>query len=255
MIRGCLETVKWCDEVLVIDTGSTDKTIELAEQAGARVISFQHHSFARIRQEGLKHAKHDWIFYLDADERVTPTLAKEIMVHAETGDAQVLRLQRTNYFFGSELKHGGWGHDFVERVFARDHLQGWKGEIHESPDYTGTLLTLNTPLVHFSHRDTISGLAKTIRWTPLEAHALYQAQIPPVGLRTILRKGSMEFVRRAILKKGYRDGSVGLVEAVIQAINRMLVYIQVWELQQSPPITQRYQELEAMVQNQWKQES
>ena len=100
----------------------------------------------------------------------------------------------------------------------------------------------------------MSGLLKTAAWTPIEAQELYKSGIQPVTLLTLLRKGFMEFLRRGFLKQGYKDGMTGLVEAVIQGINRVLVYIQVWELQQQPSIPERYQKKEAEILSLWKKQ-
>lgn len=253
MISACIDCLQWCNQIIVVDDGSTDETPLIAESKGAQVINFKHKSFARRREEGLKRAKTDWIIYVDSDERVTPTLAKEIMVNAETGEAAALRLRRSNIYFGQALKNGGWGDDYVTRVFKKDALSGWKGDIHESPVFSGLETTLKTSLVHLTHRDTISGLYKTASWTPMEAEALFNANISPVTFWTLMRKGGMEFIRRIVFKKGYKDGSVGLIEASIQAINRVLVYIQVWELQQKPPITEKYQIIEDEIKQLWHQ--
>ncbi len=254
MIEHCIRSVAWCDEVIVIDDGSVDDTREIAETLGATVISFRHNSFSRLREEALKRAKSAWVFYIDADERVTPTLAKEINVMIETSDAQVFRVQRENFYFGKKFKAGGWEDDWVERVFKRDSLSGWFGEVHESPQYTGKVIDLQTKLVHFTHRDTVSGLLKTAAWTPIEAKELFKSNVPKVTLLTLFRKGFMEFFRRAFLKQGYLDGMEGMVEAIIQGINRVLVYIQVWELQQKPSISEKYKSKEAEMSDLWKKQ-
>lgn len=252
MIENCIKSVGWCSEVIVIDDGSVDDTREIAESLGAHVISFKHDSFSRLREEALKRAKSEWVFYIDSDERVTPTLAKEIQVMIETTNASAFRVQRDNIFFGKKLKAGGWTDDWVERVFKKSELKGWFGEVHESPEYEGDLVDLKTKLIHFTHRDTVSGLIKTASWTPMEARELYKAGVANVTLFTLLRKGFMEFFRRGILKKGYKDGMTGWVEAVIQGINRVLVYIQVWELQQKPSISEKYQKKEEEILSLWK---
>ena len=254
MIDNCINSVKWCDEIIVIDSGSTDKTREIAESYGAKVISFKHKSFSRLRNEALKRATLDWVIYIDADERVTPTLAKEIMVNIETSDASVFRLSRENIHLGKKFLWGGWQNDSIERVFKRDVLAGWFGDIHESPNYKGKLIDLKTKLIHLTHRSTAEGLIKSGNWTPIEAKELFKAGIPSVTFLTLLRKGFMEFFRRAIVKKGYKDGNEGLFEAVIQGINRVLIYIQVWELQQNPSIKDKYTKKENEINKLWKNE-
>jgi (heptosyl)LPS beta-1,4-glucosyltransferase len=254
VLANCIKTIAWADQILVIDCNSTDKTGEVAENLGAKVIHFSHSSFARIRNEALGNVETDWLFYIDADERVTPILAKEILVHVETQDAPVMSMKRKNICYGSEFKHGGWEQDEVIRVFRKDALKKWTGKIHESPIYEGKKLLLHSPLIHLTHRDTIQGLKKTIDWTPIEAELLYKSNIPQVKFLTILRKGFMEFFRRGLVKKGYKDGMPGLVEALIQGINRMLVYIQVWEQQQSPSLPDQYRKQEIKIAKMWDQE-
>ncbi|MBD3279773.1 MAG: glycosyltransferase [Candidatus Pacebacteria bacterium] len=254
MISNCLQTLQWCDELLVIDNGSSDQTAKLAEDFGAKVIGFESQSFARLRDEGLKRAQHDWVFYLDADERVTPTLAKEIQVQLETTQAGALRIRRTNICYGKEFRHGGWQKDYVTRVFQKKLLAGWTGKVHESPVFDGGVATLQTPLIHLTHRNTTGGLKKTMHWTKIEAELLVKAKVSSVGFKTILRKGLLEFWRRAIWQRGYQDGTQGLIEALVQAINKFLIYIQVWELQQRPPLADQYQQLEADITKLWEQQ-
>lgn len=255
MLKSCIKTLQWCSEVLVIDDGSTDDTAKIAEQVGARVIQYSNSSFAKLRNEALKHVKTNWIFYIDADERVTPTLAKEIMVHMETSEASALRMPRSNIFFGRTFAHGGWEDDTVTRIFKKSELKEWQGMIHESPIFEGDVVDLQTSLTHFSHRNIVAGLHKTASWTPMEAELLYDSGLPRVSVITILRKGLFEFLRRGVFKMGYKDGEAGLVEAIIQGINRMLVYAQVWELQQKPPLSDQYTSHEAKIRKQWSDHS
>ena len=253
MLPGCLATLSWCDEVILIDDNSTDGTVEIAENHGARVISFSHPSFARRRMEGKKHAQHEWIFYVDADERVTPALA-EGLINLVSADKSVRAISflRENYFYGQKMNHGGWQDDWVTRFFKKESLKKWYGTIHESPVFEGRLVRLSgAVLKHFSHRSTVDGLKKTIKWTPKEAQALVKALDETPKFKTILKKGLGEFWRRAIKNGGYKDGQVGLIEALIQAINRMLVYTQVWEQKQKPPINEVYKILEEQVKLEW----
>lgn len=251
MIEACLETLQWCTEVLVIDNGSTDATADLAEKRGARVISFKHQSFARLRTEALKAVATDWLLYIDADERVTPELAKEIMVRVETGNWAALAFLRQNYFFGQLFRHGGWETDTVIRAFKTEDLKEWRGDVHESPVFDGQSTLLTFPLVHFTHRSVAAGLSKSAEWTPIEASLLFQSATFQVGVGTIIKKGLAEFVKRAIYRQGYQDGQAGWVESISQAINRMLVYMQVWELQQNPSSAKKYEQLEKKIKEKW----
>lgn len=253
MIRECIQCLRWCSQILIIDTGSTDDTAQIAEQEQAQVIHYAHQSFAKVRNEALKHADQPWIMYIDADERVTPALAKEIAVGIETAAAEVFSFSRQNIFFGQEFKHGGWQKDLVTRVFKKSALQKWTGQIHESPQFTGSSKTLHSPLIHFSHRTVAEGLLKSASWTQLEAQQYVAAGFQAVTTWTVVRKMLGELYRRLLLQKGYADGQAGVFEAIIQACNKAFVFIQVWELQQNPPISDLYAAEESKIKQLWQQ--
>lgn len=254
MLQACLETLSFCQKVIVLDTGSTDKTVSIAENYNCQVVNFAHESFAKLREKALSLVETKWLFYIDADERVTPALAKEILFHLEQNDCQVMTLKRSNFCYGQKLAFGNWQNDLVTRVFQKNSLLGWQGEIHESPIYQGVELTLQHQLIHLTHRNTQDNLYKSAQWTIKEATAMEVASVRPVSFLTILRKGAMEFYRRAFRHRGYKDGMTGLVEALVQAINRMIVYIQVWELQQKPSLPVRYDKQEQMIKDLWRSE-
>lgn len=254
MLANCLETLKWCDEVIVVDHDSLDTTPEIAKRLGARVVH-ANGSFAEIRNEGLRLCKSDWVLYIDADERVIPDLAKEIRRVLAEPQHTAYSVSRSNVLYGHVMTHGGWERDRVVRLFQRDKLKQWAGEIHEHAEVEGSTGALETQLLHLTHRNIVQGLLKTADWTPLEAKLLFEAQVKPVTLGTLLRKGLMEVFRRAITRGGYRDGLAGWIEALVQGMNRMLVYMQVWELQQHPTLPDRYQKYEETVAELWKRQA
>ncbi len=252
MIVNCIESLQWCDVVVVLDDHSDDATPELAAQAGATVIEApMETTFAEKRTLLLDEVETDWICYIDADERVTPALAQEILVHAETNTAAAMTFERENILYGEHLEYGGWSDDLVTRVFRRDALYEWYGDIHESPDFDGEDIILYTPLIHLTHRSTKENLHKSAEWTAVEAELLAAERTAPVTVWTLLRKGGMELVRRILFKQAYKDGMAGWVEAVVQAMNRVMVYIQVWEYMQTPSIAERYQQQEEQIAASW----
>ncbi len=254
MLAACLDTLSFCEKIIVVDTGSNDQTAKIAESYNCQVISFVHESFAKLREKAQGLVETQWLFYIDADERVTPGLAKEILLHLEQDDCQVMTLSRENVCYGTKFNFGNWQHDYVTRIFKKDNLKGWRGTIHESPVYFGQEIKLKQSLIHLTHRNTQDNLRKSADWTIKEAVALEAATVKKVTLRLILRKGIMEFYRRAFKYQGYKDGMPGLIEALVQAINRMIVYIQVWELQQKPSIVTRYEKIEQEIKNLWRRE-
>lgn len=252
MLAGCLATLQWCDQIIVLDHHSTDDTVKQALAAGAVVSTSRSESFAQRREQLLAACRTDWILYIDADERVTPDLAEELQQTVTDGTVAVASFPRRNYFFGRQFSHGGWQGEAVTRLFRVSALEGWQGSIHESPIFEGIVKELQSPLWHFTHRNVADGLAKTARWTPMEAELLSQQSRSRVSVWTILRKGLGEAWRRGVMQAGWKDGQAGLVEVITQVINRMLVYMQVWERQQQPPFTTRYHSLEKEIAALWK---
>src|SRR3989344_7588705 len=166
MIGECLESVKeLADEIIVVDSGSTDKTNEIAKKYGARIVKSTGTGYAQFRNDGLKAAKGDWVLYVDADERVSPQLAKEV----KQVSPGVYEIPRKNTYLGKELLYGGWGGDKVIRLFYKKLLKKYINELHEQPEFIGQLQTTSGQLIHYSHRDLASMLNKTILFTEYEA--------------------------------------------------------------------------------------
>lgn len=252
MLPACLTGLNWCDEVHVLDTGSEDNSREIARAAGAQVHSSTTDSFAARRGELQQLTSADWLLYIDADERITPDLAQEITEWIADQDGQgAARFIRHNILYGVPIHHTGYQADYVTRLFHRTTLNGWYGEIHESPEYDGNTHQFHHPLIHLTHRSATESWSKSLAWTPLEAQLLYAAGTTPVTARTLFRKTVMEFWRRYILSGGWRDGTVGMIEALTQALNRFAVYTQVWELQQQPSPAEVYRTFDAAFIDDW----
>lgn len=252
MISNCIETVPWAQEVIVIDTQSTDQTVQLAKRAGAIVYTTDKESFADRRNYGLTKVRTPWLMYLDADERTSPELVHEIEKTIQQDNISAITLTRQNVHYGKIMEHGGWEHDTVTRIFKTQDFKGWTGKIHESAEFSGEVAILKEPLIHLTHRNMVDGLYKTIAWTGVEAELLYEAKHPPVKVSTLLRKSFMEFYRRAFVYKGRKDGIQGWIEALTQGMNKFIVYERLWELQQKPSLEQRYEGLDQELVHRWK---
>ena len=261
MIRDCLKSVSWADEVVLVDTGSTDRTLEISKKtlSNVKIIKTKKGSFFEWRNLGFKKSSGDWVLYVDADERVTKALREEILSAVKTppsvapqdaGTPRTVerissyRIPRGNYYFGKRVKHGGSWPDYVTRLFKRKDFAGWKGIIHESPKFKGEPGTLKNPLIHFAHRNIGSCLEKGLKWTRLEAKLFYKAKHPPITWWRLLKVAGQEFFKRVVLLQGFRDGLVGIIEAGVQVINRLMVYIQLWEIQQKPSLKEKQKMIE-----------
>src|SRR5689334_5774072 len=144
-IRSCMSRLSWAKEIIVVDNTSTDETAKLAKNAATKVITTAEESFSKLRELGVSHAKYDWVFYVDADEWVTPELAREIATIVNEPGEKVYAaywVKRDSYYLGKKWPRG----DRMMRLFFKKSLKGWKGNVHESPIVTGDVGELVHPL-------------------------------------------------------------------------------------------------------------
>ncbi|MEK9201320.1 MAG: glycosyltransferase family 2 protein, partial [Patescibacteria group bacterium] len=212
----------------VVDSGNTDGTNAIAKKYKAKIISASPGSgYANFRNVGLKAAKGDWVFYLDADERATPELVSEIPTLAPG----VYQIPRKNIYLGRQMHYGGWGGDHVIRLFYKDYFQGYKGDLHEQPIFNSPLLTTHNALTHYSHRDLKSMLEKTIVFTDYEARLRLKANHPPIVWWRLIRVMFSEFWLRFVRLSAGRDGTPGVIDGLFQVFNMFIIYARLWELQ------------------------
>jgi len=233
MIEDCLKSAVWVDELILLDTGSNDKTIKIAESYGAKIILSQtkERDFAAWHNQGKKEAKNDWLFKLDADERITPELQKEIQMVIKNREYLVYALPRRNFLLGEPMSYGGWYPDYQIRLFKKEKLIRWEGKLHERPIFKGELGYLKNPMMHLTHRDLSTMVEKTKDWSKIEAQLLFNANHPPVTWWRILRMMFAEFWERGLKKQGWRDGTVGWIEIIFQMFSRFITYARLWEMQ------------------------
>lgn len=227
MIGECINSLKFADEIIVVDSGSVDSTIDISKKLGAKVIKTSGANYSQFRNDGLKAAKGDWLLYIDADERASPELAKEIRM-LKPG---VYQIPRKNVYLGREMHYGGWGNDKVIRLFYKKYLKEYKGDLHEQPVFDHELQTMNHELVHYSHRDLYSMLEKTIQFTDYEARLRLAANHPPVVWWRILRVMATEFWLRFVKLQAWHDGPEGIIDGAFQVFNAFIIYARLWELQ------------------------
>jgi len=247
VIKGCLDSIKITDEIIIIDDHSTDDTLKIAQPYKPKIISRKLDNFAQQRNFAVQQAKTPWIFFLDVDERITPALSGEIKQTLENPQNSAYQMKRLNYFFGQSMKHGGYWPDWQTRLFKLKDFKKFTGTIHESPHFQGSLGKLKHHLIHFSHKNLAEGLRKSIFWTKKEAQAFIKAGHSPITWWRIIKVMLWEFCYRFFKKKAFLHGYVGFTESLIQAINRYFVYQQIWEMQQQPSLKEKYQQLDKKI--------
>jgi len=228
LIGDCIKSLSFCDEVIVIDSISSDKTTDIAKKLGAKVVEFAGDDFSEMRNFGLRNASGEWILYVDTDERVSPELAHNIKGAIGQEEYSAFKLLRKNFYFGSFE----WPKiEKLERLFKRKNLKGWYGKIHESPNYEGKIGILSGFLLHYTHRDLKSMVDKTIEWSDVESELRIKANHPKMTWWRFPRIMLTSFLNSYIGQKGYKAGTAGLVESIYQTFSTFITYARLWEKQ------------------------
>lgn len=234
MIGGCLESARFADEILVVDSFSSDRTLAIARQFGVRILAHEFGGFAQQKNWAIPQASHEWILQLDADERVTPALRDEILNLLEGEPAAgAYRIPRVNYFLGRRLRAAGWGSDKVTRLFRR-HARFKDRKVHEEIDLPGPLPILHHRLEHHSFRSFAQYWSKIelySEWGAQQAHADGQRS----GVGKILMRPAARFVKMYFMRLGFLDGMHGLVFSLLEAFRVYLKYARLWEMRTQAP--------------------
>jgi len=235
-IREALASVGWADERIVVDSGSTDKTCEIAEAAGARIIRNDWPGFARQKQFAAEQARHEWIFSLDADERVSPELADSIAALKKLSDEQradAYRIARRSFYLGRWIKGGGWYPDRQLRLYRKARGRWADRHIHESVrmDEDARVENLAGDILHYSMRDSAQHNRMIgERYAPLGALQMFEEGRRTSRLR-IATAAPIGFIRSFVLKGGFRDGLAGLTIARFAGHHDFLKHLMLWEKQ------------------------
>ncbi len=230
-IKECIKTVLFCDEVLVIDDNSEDSTRGIAALLGAKVYQRKLNSFAAQRNFGLKKAKGDWVLFVDADERVSKQLAREIIqvTNDPILEYDAFTIKRVDHLWSKQLNHGETGNLFLVRL-AKKSKGKWKRQVHEYWDVKGRVYTLSNPLNHYPHPE-IHDFVKSINWmSNMHAKANLEEGKHSSIVKIVVWPGVKFFVNY-ILKVGFLDGIQGFVSAVLMSFHSFLAWSKQWQMQ------------------------
>lgn len=233
IIGRCLASVGWAGEVVVVDGQSTDRTVEIARAAGAKVV--QHvftGSFADDRNAGMQAAANDWVLQLDADDVVTPGFRSALAdALAKKDDAVVYKFRRKNYFLGHAMDHGGFHHYIPNLVNRRFVTYG--GDVHEVPVYTGREGVIEADVEHYPFETVSQFVQRQNRYTDIAARDIRKREgiLPEKAVRKhMIGRSFKVFWKSYIKKEGYREGMYGLVFAILFALINFLKWAKYWEL-------------------------
>jgi len=232
VLETCLESLAFAGEILIVDSASSDGTLEIAARRGARVVQKEWLGFGRQKQFAVDQAKHDWVLCIDADERVSPQLAASIGRALAAPVSPVYRMPRRNRFLGRWLSHGEGYPDWSPRLFNRMNARWSDDLVHEKVLYAVTPGTLEGDLMHDSSDDLAAYLDRQNRYTTLaarQAHELGRSS----GVFHLLLSPVVRFFKFYVLRLGFLDGVPGLLHISIGCMNSYMKYAKLIELRKA----------------------
>jgi glycosyltransferase involved in cell wall biosynthesis len=225
--------VRFADEILVVDSFSTDRTLEIARKYATRVLQHEYENSAAQKNWSIPQAKHDWVLIVDSDERVPPDLAAEIQEIVKAPDFDGYWIRRRNFFLGREIRHGTWKTDKVLRLFRREKARYQPKHVHAEIELQGQAGWCRGCLDHYSYRNLDDFLRKARRYSTWGAMNAGDQGKRASGSQ-ILGHSMAHFFKSYLLKQGFRDGTPGLIIAFMESFHSFLKYAKLWEMQQAP---------------------
>ena len=229
-LESCLQSVAFADEVVMVDCGSRDDTVALAQKYGARVVHQDWLGYGAQKQFAITQARHDWVLCVDADERVSAPLRASIEIALTLPVAQGFEMPRCNRFLGRWLKHGEGYPDWSLRLFHRGHGRWSEDPVHEKVVLNGVPARLRGDLMHESGEDLAAYLDKQNRYTTLQAEALFKQGKRARAAQLVLSPW-LRFIKFYVLRLGFLDGVAGFTHIAIGCHNSLMKYAKLMALQ------------------------
>lgn len=233
LIGRCLDSLRWADDILVVDGYSTDRTQEIARSKGARVIEHKFTgSFADDRNVGIDNARNDWVLNIDADDVVTDDF-RNALVRALSGDEGVViyKFRRRNFFLGHSMDHGGF-HHYIPNLVRRGSVR-YEGLVHEVPAYSGKMGVIDADINHYPFDSITQFINRQNRYTDIAAVELFKVHgvLPEREIRKMMINKSLKMFWKSYIKKqGRKEGLYGLIFAILFALINFLKWSKYWEL-------------------------
>jgi glycosyltransferase involved in cell wall biosynthesis len=239
-LPDCLASVAWADEIFVVDSFSSDRSVAIATAAKARVVQHEYVNSAAQKNWAIPQCTHRWVLIVDADERVTPELADEIRALLEAAPPHAAyEISRRTFFFDTEIKHCGWDSDRVTRLFDRERARYPDLEVHADLIVDGSVGHLAHKLDHYTYRTFDDYFEKFRRYTTWSANDLWKRGKRASAL-SIFVKPTARFFGMYVLKQGFRDGVAGLVACMLGAFSVFGRYAKLWAMQRAADSGRRF---------------
>jgi len=231
-IRRTLESIKWADEIVVVDSGSTDKTAAICREYTDKVIHQAWLGFSRQKNLAIEKTSGDWVLSLDADEPIEPALAEEIRGIISSPDSlDGYRIPRKTFFLGKQMRHGGWYPDYNLRLFRRGKGRFEDRVVHEAIKVQGTIGRTRHALLHYAYPDLASYLSSINKYSSLAVSLMAEKGIDEfkAGWVNILCRPALTFLLKYFIRLGFLDGKHGLVLNLFHSYYVFAKYAKAWE--------------------------
>ena len=229
-IQDCMESVKWVDEIIVVDSGSTDRTEEICRKYTDKFYVEDWHGFGIQKQRALALASHEWVLSVDADERVTSDLKDEITEKiSQDSNTDGYLIPRLSNYLGKDIRHSGWYPDYTLRLVQRQKSHFTKDIVHEKMVVDGVINRLSNHFLHYPYKDIAHHLQKLNDYSSLSAEKMF-ASGKRVSWPVIFFKAIFGFFRSYILRGGFLDGWQGLIVSISTGLSTYLKYLKLKEL-------------------------
>jgi glycosyltransferase involved in cell wall biosynthesis len=239
-MRACLESLRWADELIVVDSHSTDATAKISAEYTDKVFQHEFHGFGRLRNEAVAHVSHEWVFSLDTDERATPAVRDEIRRVIEEGpQADAYFVPRRNFFLGRPIRHCGWYPDYRQpQLFRKGRLRYRDEVVHEGFELDGRIGYLQEHVLQYPFRDVDHYLAKMDRYSSLMAQRMVE-QDRRFSPHQLFTHPTFTFCKMYLGRGGFLDGMPGLILSGLYAYYTFIKYAKFWELRKplTPPLS------------------
>lgn len=243
-IKACLESVKWADQIIVLDNDSSDKTIDIAKEYTKDIFVYHDLDFSSLRNKGMEKAKGEWVLFVDSDERVLNPLKGELIDLMKAGKFSAIAISRKNIIFGIEVKYGPFWPDWVIRLLKKSDFETWVGKVHEYPKFKGELGYSKNSFLHLTHRDLDQIVLKSLEWSKIDAQLRFKANHPKMSGWRFMRILFSEVFNQGIKKGGFFNGTVGIMDSLLQTFSMFMSYVRLWQMQQPKSLEEVYDDID-----------